>query len=389
MDFQKLISEAKARYKPQCDYSAQSHVALISFLVIAEYYGFKCVVRILSNMDPDLDPKEVFIQADRIARSPNPINLEYLYRIYPHEEPLCFLVELNRNIDDIAAEMDKRVENYPIGRAVIRLVAIPQEQSLERLTKQLHIDRIPVHQDKMRRQDPGDFQGIGLLNFVERYDKLKTNAIGEVEGSRSPTLPKRLDLPSSDPPPWDELHPWLFTQFLEKMVRGLLPALQGELEDPKSARQEVRNDWEKSRAKKRGGSGAKNRSPRTIEIGLDGVDWEPDNARLNRHEGVWKQDPRRIEILNEMGLMALNDEKEDEEEGEEAGETEREYRVEMVRSYKNSTSCNEINRQILELYGTLNENITALAKEMGYSRATISNHWNELKKTLASKKIKR
>ena len=255
IDFQKLIAEVKTQYKPQCDYSALPHVVLISVLVIADFLSRKCTIRILSHRAPDLSDKDVAGYADRLVRNLNPEYLAFLYQIHPHKGPLSFLVELDCNIRDIVAEMNKRIEPFALSRVMVALDARRWEQSrIKSLLKHLHIEDIGVYDKKKRRQDTEDLQGIGLAAAVEQYSKLKFNAIGKAKGFRNPSLPEGLNIPGPDKPPWDIRNPWLFTKTLEDAIRGLLPALQGEVETLRHyAYQGLRDDWEKSEAQKRTG----------------------------------------------------------------------------------------------------------------------------------------
>lgn len=255
-DFQKLISEAKAQYKPQCDFSALPHEALIYVFVVTDFLSRKCVIRILSHGKPDLSVEDVARYAGRIVRNLNPEHLAFLYQIYPQRDPLSFLVELDCNMRDIVAEMDKRIEPYELSRLMVGLEARPWEQSrINSLLKHLHIEKMEVHKKKKRRQDDEDLQGIGLKAAAEGYRKLKDNAIGKLKGFRNPSLPKDLNIPRSDKPPWDKLNPVAFTKTFEDAVRGLLPAFQDEMKDLRyDTHQGLHAFWQESKAEIRGGA---------------------------------------------------------------------------------------------------------------------------------------
>ena len=87
-DFQKLISEVTARYKPEYDYPKLNDASLLVHFCVYAVGACQCVIRILNMKDMAPPTKETTQKVSRISADPSPENLAWLYSLHPDKRPL-------------------------------------------------------------------------------------------------------------------------------------------------------------------------------------------------------------------------------------------------------------------------------------------------------------
>jgi len=374
IDFQKLIAEVKAQYKPQYDYTKLRDLDLTVLMNVHMVKGLMCVTRILSLRMSDMAPEDAWKHAHHITMKPNVKNLKWLYGIHPDRRPLEFLVWLDCNQYKIVAELSKRTESYPLGRELLR-------NELDRLGPSwlLSLWRLlGVEKTKTSHSWEDDTEELLLLardTAIKHHKDLGQSAIGGLvnqtcnsdfsEGrSYSWALPVNLGLPAEDKPPWDEILPQALAKSIEDSLAFFIPILCGDVDN--TTPEKVRHALEahkrgQLRREARRERGDQERYEITGLLGLSPE--EAKQVRLEKWEWAGKEPPEDRETRRPVirpGMRRTNSafdleiyltaEEED---------REKEYHLQLLWDYQDDPSTPQKRRKFLKTYFDNRGNMTA------------------------------
>ena len=282
-DFQKLISEVEAGYKPQYDYSKPDDKDLHVFYAINTIWGCQCVVRVLDMQGLATPKKETTERVSRIVHDPSPDNLTELYSLYPDTRPLKFLVWLRLDQKNILRELDKRHRSFKVGRAFILWEEGKwQPKDVTDFHKLLKVEKITSYRPE--KEDAEALKSEATAKAVEFFKRRgEPLVVKQRPGMPIPAIPSEWGLPARDPDPWGLWHRYQLDVYIENLVKDYLSLFFGGVDRVKEAsHQALKNLWEKREAQKRTGE----------EVSLK----EADETILKRSSsGIWRKKGERVE----------------------------------------------------------------------------------------------
>jgi hypothetical protein len=245
-----------AGHRPRANYAEWSNTDLVVRLILLRHRGRLCALRILA-LEGSQDWKALFRRASRIIDDPNPKVLAALHRVWPHAEPLLYLLWVRSECEHAAEELHNRLSSLPVGSALLAMLGVePPPEAVSKLKQALHVSEIGVHKDFRHEEDAGDVQQVAVTHAMGQYRWLTEGV--EVKQEVTDAQLRELCMPPDfGIPDAGETFPETVT-FVAAQCRAALvrvgPIFDGHVETaPAHAHQALRDHFEKRRAQKRTG----------------------------------------------------------------------------------------------------------------------------------------
>jgi hypothetical protein len=255
MDTEDKIS-GPVGFQPRFDYAEWSSSDLLVRLVLLRHRGRLCVLRLLA-LEGAQDWRMLFRRASQITDDPNPRVLAALYRIWPHPEPLLYLVWVQLECQHVAMALRERLSVLPVGEALIgTLGAEPPLDAVGKLKQALHVSRMEVYEGFQHEEDADDLHQEAVTHALKRYRGLT----GGVQAKQEVTDDELRELctpPDFGIPDKTASFPKLM-DFAAAECRAALerlsPIFDGHVEAaPGQVHQHLRDHFERRQAQKRSG----------------------------------------------------------------------------------------------------------------------------------------
>jgi len=280
-DFEAIIQDEFSSYPGSPDYSGRSDEDLILELVATESLARDLVFRIID--EPSRDTYNIFEQAVQMVRNPSVHALQSLRRRGAKDAVLRFVVKTRIRLNDIYAELRKRFEPLPVGRAIYK-AWIERPDAVADLLRALHVDRIISYREN--KESSADLQSTASLTLWRKYREIY-DRVAESLG-----LPKKIELPKGGD------HRLVLDTLKRHEVSAslslILPLLRGDAEKlPQPVRQALREEFRKWKAAKRDASevsiyeeGETDESGRPLVERIPGHDPDPEESAISNLEAA-------------------------------------------------------------------------------------------------------
>jgi hypothetical protein len=258
MKVEGLIESVAAQHRARYSYPDWSNTDLLVRLVLLRHRARVCILRIMGAGGSDGE-QSAFRSASRMADDPGPKVLAELYAVWPHFEPLQYLVWVRLECEAVATELRGRLHALSVASALMHtLGSQTSEDALTGLKNALHVRLVTVYDQHQHEEDPSDLQQVAIEHAIRRYRDL-TEGIDVTQMSSDQEMlalvsPPDFGLPSL-PATWTEEVglPFVIGECREALKR-FGPLLDGAVESARGhAHQALRDHFEKRKARKRSG----------------------------------------------------------------------------------------------------------------------------------------
>jgi hypothetical protein len=258
MKFEGLIKSVAAQHRARHSYADWSSTNLLVRLVLLRHRARVCILRIIGAEGAE-GWQSALRRASQMADNPTPKVLAELYAVWPHVEPLQFLVWARLECEAVATEVRRRLDALVVAPALMHTLGQQTfTDSLTDLKDALHVRRLTVHAQYRHEEDSSDLQQVAVERAVRRYRYL-TEGIAVTQMISDHEMLALVSPPDFGLPPLPDV--WaqkIGLGFVKAQCHEALkrfgPLLDGAVESAQGhARQAVRDHVHQRKAQKRRG----------------------------------------------------------------------------------------------------------------------------------------